>query len=96
MFLRKDILERFAIKIRNSLCRVINVKMDDNQFSQAVRPAAKGVLGVSFARLLALQVGVKNTLSKSFCLEYVDGTGDDALKRWFELGKNEMVSENEF
>ena len=40
--------------LRNSLCKVTNVNMDDNQFLQAVLPAAKGDLGVSSARLLAL------------------------------------------
>ena len=28
-------------------------------------------------------------------MERVDGTYDDALKRWFELGKIEMAPENE-
>ena len=51
--------------------------MDDNQFLQAVLPAAKGGLG------------------EIICLEHVDGTYDDALKRWFELGKIEMAPENE-
>ena len=75
--------------------------MDDNQFSQAVLSAAKGVLGVSSARLLALPaflasaVGAKNALSQIFGLEHVDGTYDDALKRWFELGKIEIDPENE-
>ena len=67
--------------------------MDDNQSLQAILPAAKGGLGVFSARLLVLPaflasaVGAKNALSKIFGLEHVDGTYDDALKRWFELGK---------
>ena len=36
------------------LCKVTNVKMDDNQFLQAFFPAAKSSLGVSLARLLVL------------------------------------------
>ena len=77
------------------------MKMDDNQILQAVFPAAKGGLGVSSARLLALPaflasaVGAKDALSKIFALEHVDGTYDDALKRWFEIGKIEMALENE-
>ena len=65
--------------------------MDDNQFLQAVLSAAKGDLDVSSAHLLALPfflasaVGAKNASSEIFGLEHVDGTYDDALKRWFEL-----------
>ena len=90
-FLQNDFLERCDKLLRNSLCKVTNVKMDDNQFLQAVLHAAKGGLGVSSARLLAVPaflasaVGVKDALSKIFGLEHVDGTYDDALKRWFEL-----------
>ena len=75
--------------------------MDDNQFLQAVLPAAKGGLGVSSARLLALpaflalSVGAKNTLGEIFGLEKVHGTYDDALKRRFELGKIGMAPKNE-
>ena len=49
--------------------------MDDDQFVQAVLPAAKGGLGFSSARLRALNaflasaVGLKNALSKTFGLE---------------------------
>ena len=77
------------------------MKIDDNQFLQAVLPAAKGGFGVSSARLpaipavLASSVEAKNALSKIFGLEHVDGTYDDAHKRWFELGKIEMAPENE-
>ena len=77
------------------------MKMDDNQFLQAVFPAAKGGLGVASARLLALPaflasaVGAKDALSEIFGLEHVNGTYDDALKRWFDLGKIEMALENE-
>ena len=58
-------------------------------------------MGVSTARLLALPtflasaVGAKDTLSEIIGLEHVDGIHDDALKRWFELGKIEMDPENE-
>ena len=75
--------------------------MDDNQFLQAVLPVDKGGLGVSSARLLALPaflasaLGAKDAFSEIFGLEHVDGTYDDALKRWFELGKIEMAPENE-
>ena len=99
-FLQNDFLERYNKLLRNSLCRVTNVKMDDNQFLQAVLPAVKGGLGVSSARLLALPaflasaVGAKDALSEIFGLEHVDGTYDDALKQWFDLGKIEMVPEN--
>ena len=92
-FLQNDFLERYDKLLRNSLCKVANVKMDDNQFLQAVLPAATSGLGVSSARLFALPaflastVGAKNALSEIFDLEHVDGTYDDALKRWFELGK---------
>ena len=75
--------------------------MDDNQFLQEVLPAAKSGLGVSSARRLALPaflasaVGAKDALSEIFGLEHVDGTFDDALKRWFGLGKIEMAPQNE-
>ena len=65
--------------------------MDDNHLLQAILPAAKGGLGVFSARLLVLPaflasaVGAKNALSKIFGLEHVDGTYDDALKRWKNL-----------
>ena len=65
-------------------------------------PAAKGGLGVSSARqlsipiFLASAVEAKGALSEIFGLEHVDGTYDDALKRWFELGKIEMAPENDF
>ena len=77
------------------------MKMDDNQFLQAVLPAAKSGVGVSSARVLALPaflasaVGAKDALSEIFGLEYVDGTYHDALKRWFELGKIEIAPEND-
>ena len=92
-FLQNDFLERYDKLLRNWLGKVTNGKMDDNQFLQAVLSAAKGGLGVSSARLLALPAflasaeGTKNALSESFGLEHVDGTYDNALKRWFELGK---------
>ena len=47
-----------------------------------------------FTRFLSLSRS-KNALSEIFGLEHVDGTYDDALKRWFELGKIEMAPENE-
>ena len=100
-FLQNDFLERYDKLLRYSLCKVTNVKMVDNQFLHAVLAAAKGGLGVSSARLLALPVflasavGAKDALSKIFVLEHVDGTSDDALKRWFELGKIEIAPEIE-
>ena len=54
-FLQNDFLEGYDKLVRNWLCKVTNVKMDDNQFlNAAFFPAAKGGLGVSSARLLAL------------------------------------------
>ena len=100
-FSQNDFLERYVKLLRNSLCEVTNMKMVDNQFLQAVLPVAKGGLGVSSARLLALPaflapvVGAKDALSETCDLEHVDGTYDYALKRWFELGKIEMAPENE-
>ena len=55
-------------------------------------------LGVSSARLLALPaflasaVGVKDALSEIFGLEHVDGTYDDALKRWFVTFARKCIS----
>ena len=75
--------------------------MDDNQFLQAVLPAASGGCGVSSAGPLALPtflasaVGAKDALSGIFGLELVDGTYDDALKRLFELGIIETAPEIE-
>ena len=46
-FLHSDFLEKYNRKITN-------VTMNDRKFLQAVLPAAKGDLGVSSARLLAL------------------------------------------
>ena len=100
-FLQNDFLERYDNLLRNLLCKITNVKMDDNQFLRAVFPAAKHGLGVSSARLLALPaflasaVGAKHVLSEIFGLEHVDGTYDNALKRWFEFGKSEISPENE-
>ena len=76
--MQNDFLERYDKLLRNSLCKITNAKMDDNQFLQAVLPAAKGGLDVSSARLLALPaflasaVGEKDALSKIFGLEHVD------------------------
>ena len=53
-FLQNGFLERYDKLLRNSLSKVTNVKMDGNQFLQAVLLAAKGGLGISSARLLAL------------------------------------------
>ena len=67
-FLQNGFLERYDKLLRNSLCKVTNVKMDDNQFLQAVLPAAIGGLGVSSARLLALPAflaGSSNSNSNS-------------------------------
>ena len=63
------------------------MKMDDLQILQAVLPAAKGGLGVSSARLLALPaflasaIEAKIVLSEIFGMEHVDGIYNDALKR---------------
>ena len=54
--------------------------MDDNQFLQAVLPAARVGLGVSSARLLpssaflSSAVGAKFGLSEVFGLEHLDAT----------------------
>ena len=86
-FLQNDFLERYDKLLRNSLGKVTNVKMDDNQFLQAALPAAHAGLGVSSARLLTLPaflasaVGAKDALSEIFGLELVDGTYDDARGR---------------
>ena len=53
-FLQNDFLKRYDNLLLNSLCKVTNMKMDDNKFLLAVLPAGKGGLGVSSARLLAL------------------------------------------
>ena len=58
-------------------------------------------MGASSTRLpalpafLASAVGAKDALSEIVDLEHVDGTYDDALKRWFELGKIEMAPQKE-
>ena len=83
--MQNGFLERYDILLKYSLCKVTNVKMDDNQFLQAALPAAKCGLGFSSARLLSLPaflasaVEAKDALSKIFGLEHVDGTYDDAL-----------------
>ena len=45
------------------------MKMDDNQFLQAVFPAAKGGLGVSSARLLGLPAFLASAVGAKGCLE---------------------------
>ena len=86
------------------------MNMDDNKFLQAVLPSAKGGLGVSSARLLALPaflasaVGAKNALSEIFGLEHVDGTYDDALKgglnleklKWLRKMKSKKIGQSQF
>ena len=101
-FWQNDFLERYDKLLRNSLCKITNVKMDDNQFLQAVLPAAaKGCLRVFSARLLASPaflasaVGANQQWEQIFGLEDEDGTYDDALDWWFELGKTEMAPKNE-
>ena len=90
VFCKKFFLEHYDKLLKNSLCRVTNVKTDDNQFLQAVLAAAKVRFGDSSTRLhllpafLASAVGAKNALSEIIGLEHVDGTYDDALKGWFE------------
>ena len=72
--MQNDVLERYDKLLRNSLCKVTYVKMDDNQILQAALPAAKGGLGVCSARLLALTaflasaVGAKDASSAIFGL----------------------------
>ena len=100
-FLQNGLLERFDKLKRKSLRKVTNMKMDNNQFLQAVLLAAKGGLAVSSARLLALPAflasaaGAKIVLCEIFDLEHVVAIYDDALKRWFKLGKIEVAPENE-
>ena len=66
-FLQKSFLERYDKLLKNSLCKVTNLKMDDKQFLRAVLPADKGGLCVSSARVpdlpafLASAVGFKKT-----------------------------------
>ena len=75
--------------------------MNDSQFLQAVLPAAKGDLGVSFryptslTRFLASAVGAKATLSEIFGLEHEDGTYNDTSELRFDLAKCEAAPENE-
>ena len=100
-FLQNDFLERYEKLRRNSLCKMTNVKLGDNQCVPAVRPAAEGGLGVSSARLLALPaflasaLGAKNALREGYGLELADGIYDDALKWLFHIGKIEMDPTNE-
>ena len=70
-FLQHDFLECYDKLLRNSLCKVSNVRMDDNQFLQAVLLAAKGGLGVSSARLLALPIFLATTVGAKKCLERI-------------------------
>ena len=100
-FLQTDCLERFVILLGNSLSKVNYVKMDNNWFSKVFSRQPKVAWAFFSARLLALlaflasAVGAKNALSEIFSLEHVDGTYDNALKLYFELGKIEMAPENE-
>ena len=105
-FLQNDFLERYDKLVRISLCKVTNVKMDDNQFLQAVVPAAKGSLGVSSARLLALPaftasaVGAKDALSKIFGLEPMmmrlnGGLNLEKLK-WLRKMKSKNIGRSQF
>ena len=79
-------MQRYDKLLSTSLCKITDVKMDDNQFLQAVLPAAKDGLGISSARVhylpafLASAVGAKHALSKTFGFDHVDGSYDDALK----------------
>ena len=86
------------------------MKMDENQFLQAVLPAAKGGFGVSSARLLALPaflasaVGAKDAMSQIFGLEHVDETYDDALNgglnlenlKWLRKMKSKKIERSQF
>ena len=49
----------------------------------------------SFTSFLSLSSRSENALSEIFGLEHVEVIYDDALKRYFELGKIEMAPENE-
>ena len=84
--------------------------MDDNQFLQAVLPAAKGGLVVSSARLLTLPaflasaVGAKDALSENFGLEHVDGimmmrlNGGLTLEKlkWLRKMKSKKIGRSQF
>ena len=94
-FLPNDFLEKFDRK-------VTNVSMNDRKLLQAVLPAAKGDLGVSSARLLALPDQLfslsrrsETTLCAIFGLEHEDETSSDALEFWFGLTKCEVAPKNE-
>ena len=76
------------------------MKMDDNHFfykqffrqpkvAWAFLPLVYSLYPLSYSA-----VGAKDALSEIFGLEHVDGTYDESLKRWFELGKIEMAPEN--
>ena len=64
------------------------------QFSRQPKVAWTFLL-LALPAFLASAVGAKDALSEIFGLEHVAKTYDDALKRWFELGKIEMAPENE-
>ena len=87
--MQNDFLERYNNFLRYSLCKVTNVKMDDNQFLQAVLPAAKGGLGIVWLGwlvyspvpvFLASAVGAKDALSEIFGLEHVDCASQSYLE----------------
>ena len=105
-FLQNDFLERYDKLVRNSLCKVTNVKMNDNQFLQAVVPAAKGSLVVSSARLpaspafTASAVGAKDALSEIFGLEPMmlrlnGGLNLEKLK-WLRKMKSKKIGRSQF
>ena len=84
------------------------MKMDDNQFLQAVLPAAKGGLGVSSARLLALPVflasavGAKNASSEIFemwmepmMMRLNGGLKLEKLK-WLRKKKSKKIGQSQF
>ena len=66
--MQNGFLERFDKLKRKSLRKVTKMKMDNNQFLQAVLLAAKGGLAVSSARLLALPAFLASAAGAKKCL----------------------------
>ena len=67
--------------LRNSLCKVTNVTLNDSHFLQAVLPVAKGSLGVSSARLIALTACLASTVgSKAVLIGLFGLKREDALE----------------
>ena len=78
---------------------VTNLRLNDSKFLQVILLAAKGGLGVSSVRLLALPaflasaVGAKATSNEFLGLEQKNGTDSEALEFLFELAKCELTQE---